>query len=91
LSSAKAEEREIVVANKIGRRSFLKKGASVLPVLAVMGMALTVSQPARADCNDNCSGSCYQGCTGSCMEGCTGSCMEGCTGSCMQGCEGGSK
>jgi CXXX repeat radical SAM target protein len=78
----------IAVTKKIGRRSFLKKGAAVLPALAVMGFALTA---ARADCNDNCSGSCYEGCTGSCMKGCTGSCEDGCTGSCMDGCTGGSK
>jgi CXXX repeat radical SAM target protein len=72
-----------------GRRGFLKSGA--IPVLAVMGLALTAVSPAHADCNQTCEGSCYKGCTGSCMDGCEGSCMKGCTGSCMQGCEGGSK
>ncbi len=60
----------------LDRRSLIKSGA--IPALAVLGLAATASQPARADCF----GSCRAECADSCVESCKGDCMGDCKGSC---------
>ena len=75
---------------KIDRRNFLKTGAKALPALAVLGLVMTASQPARADCF----GSCHAECADNCVESCKGDCMGDCKGSCGgcdNTCTGGSK
>lgn len=62
------------------RRGFLKAGGKVLPVLAGLGLAMTISRPAQASC------SCGGGCGGTCSSGCGGNCSSGCGGSCSNGC-----
>lgn len=73
---------------KVGRRSFLKRGAKLLPALAVIGFAAVVLPgPARADCT-GCSGACTGcsgGCQGFCNGDCTGGCRTTCTGTCRDG------
>ena len=62
----------------MGRRGFLKSGATVIPALAVVGLAIGSAPPARADCF----GSCHADCADSCVESCKGDCMGDCKGKC---------
>ncbi len=73
----------------MGRRSFLKSGAKMLPAVAVMGLTLlAVSQPASAcggcsgTCSGACDGTCYGRCVGTCSGGCDGTCSGLCAGTC---------
>ena len=63
---------------ELDRRSLIKTGAKIIPALATLGLAVTVPQPARADCF----GSCQAECADSCVESCKGDCMGDCKGSC---------
>ena len=70
------------------RRWFLKAGAKVIPVLAIIGLGATVAPlQARADCNGNCSGNCL----GTCDDTCSGTCSDTCSGGCGETCGGGCK
>jgi CXXX repeat radical SAM target protein len=72
-----------------GRRGFLKAGAKVLPVLAAIGLAATLTTvSAQADCNGNCSGNCFGTCDDTCAGGCSDTCAGGCGDTCGGGCKG---
>lgn len=62
-------------AERMGRRAVIKAGAKVIPALAVMGLAVTTSAPARADCFP---ASCRAECADSCNNNCRGDCMGSC-------------
>jgi len=61
---------------RINRRSIIKSAA--LPALAVLGLGMALSTPARADCF----GSCHADCADNCVESCKGDCMGDCKSSC---------
>ncbi len=62
----------------LNRRRLITAGTKVIPVLAALGLAVTVSEPARA----GCFGSCHAECADNCVESCKGDCMGDCKGSC---------
>jgi CXXX repeat radical SAM target protein len=64
---------------RIGRRSFLKKSATVLPVLAVIGLAGAAS--ARPVASASCEG-CAEACFSTCKDGCDTTCKGNCSGDC---------
>lgn len=69
-------------ADEMGRRSFIRAGAKVLPGLAFVGLALTgTMRPAHADCFPaNCKAICADNCTNDCTGDCMGSCRGACGG-----------
>ena len=70
-------------STKLDRRELLKRGGKVLPALAVLGLALAVPTPARADCTSMCEGECKGSCTDVCTAQCGGGvCANGCVNTC---------
>lgn len=75
----------------LNRRSLIKAGAKVLPILAAVGLTtVAVSQPAMADCFGSCKASCADNCVESCKGDCLGDCKSSC-GGCDTTCTGSSK
>ncbi len=77
---------------RLQRRRFVLSGAKVIPALAVLGLALVASPPARADsCMAGCVGECTGTCGKKCADSCTSTCEDNCHGTCLGGCSGSSK
>lgn len=64
--------------DQMDRRSVIKAGAKVLPVLGLVGLAVTAVAPqARADCFPaNCKAICAETCNNNCKGDCMGSCEK---------------
>lgn len=77
---------------RLQRRRFIRAGAKVIPALAVLGLAMVASTPARADtCMYGCVGDCTGTCGKKCADSCTATCENNCKGTCEGGCAGSSK
>lgn len=74
------------------RRRFVQSGVKILPALAVLGLGMIASSPARAnDCMAGCVGDCTGTCGKKCADSCTSTCEGNCQSTCLGGCSGSSK
>ncbi len=65
---------------RIGRRGFLRKSATALPALAVIGLFGAASARPSTAC-EGCADACFSTCKDNCESTCKGNCTGDCTGS----------
>ncbi|MBE0529259.1 MAG: Cys-Xaa-Xaa-Xaa repeat radical SAM target protein [Rhodospirillales bacterium] len=74
---------------RLQRRHLLTSAGKVIPALAMLGLSLVASAPARAtNCMAGCVGDCTGTCGGKCADSCVATCATNCTGTCLGGCAG---
>jgi hypothetical protein len=73
--------RNIDMETKLGRRKFLKSGATVIPALAMVGLAFAAPRHRPSTACEGCADACFTTCKDTCDSTCKGNCQGDCTGS----------
>ena len=81
--------RKTPAKTRLHRRQLLATAGKAIPALAVLGLSLVASAPARsANCMYGCVGDCTGTCGKKCADSCVATCSTNCTGTCLGGCAG---